>query len=99
MSCIRAWQLVGPGQPEAGQSGLSNLAPECVSSSRRIGEALQKIEPRHVKSLRSMSTKLAPSLAPIIVKHRDHVPLILVDTKIDVHGNQFEEASRTHSEY
>ena len=76
---------------------------ENVSSCRRIGEWLQKIEPRHVKSLRSLFTKLARKLAPTIVKHeinqRGDVPLFLDGTEIEVHGGQFEEAVQSYREH
>ena len=79
------------------------LGLENVSSSRRMGEWLQKIETRHVESLRSISTALARKLAPTIVKHeikqRGYVPLFLDGTEIEVHGNQFEGAVQTYSEH
>lgn len=78
------------------------LGLEAVAGSRRMGEWLRKLTPRHVASLRSMATAFASRIAPMLIAHeldqRGDVPVFLDGTAIEVSGSGFEGASRSYGE-
>ena len=84
------------------------LGLDIVSGSRRMGEKVavpwnrRRMTPAHVRSLRSMATRLARRLTPTVIAYEQarcgYVPLFLDGTAIEVTGERFEGAAQSYGD-
>ena len=97
---LREAGLVRSGCAPCGRDRRRILGLGDAPASRRPGEFLAKVSEMDVKGLLGAAWKMAKRIAPAVIEHeaeeRGHVPVLVDGTEIEVGGELFEGAGRSH---